>query len=69
VKAQEYRNQTVQELQAELVDAKKALFNLVNTVNMTKKAEKPHEIGAKKQDIARILTVLREKQASNKRDQ
>jgi ribosomal protein L29 len=61
VKAQDYRNQSIQELEAQYRDEKRSLFDLVNTVRASKNAEKPHLINAKRKDIARLLTVLREK--------
>lgn len=61
MKAQEYRNQSIEELEALHREEKRNLFDLINSVRATKKAEKPHLIGAKKKDIARLLTVLREK--------
>lgn len=65
MKAQDYRNQSIQELEAQLKDEKRNLFDLVNNVRLTKTAEKPHLINAKRKDIARLLTVLREKNGSN----
>lgn len=61
MKAQDYRNQSVQELEALHRDEKRNLFDLVNAVRATKKAEKPHQIRLKKRDIARLLTVINEK--------
>lgn len=62
VKTEELRNQSVEELKALHRDACRSLFDLVNAVRSTKKSEKPHLIFHKKKDIARILTILREKE-------
>ncbi|MDR3624049.1 MAG: 50S ribosomal protein L29 [Chlamydiales bacterium] len=61
-KTEDLRNQNVGELKALHRDENRNLFDLVNMVRSTKKSEKPHLIGAKKKEIARILTVLREKE-------
>lgn len=67
-KAKELRDQSLEDLEATLVDSRRKLFDLVNAFNAQKKREKPHEIKHVKKDIARVLTVLgqksREKQKS-----
>lgn len=60
-KAQEYRDQSLQELEAQYVDTRKELYNLVNEMKQTKKAEKPHLVRHKKREIALLLTVINEK--------
>lgn len=67
VKADNLKSNSIEELGVLHVDAKKALFNLINEVKSTKKIEKPHLIRAKKKEIARILTVLREKELFEER--
>jgi len=62
-KAKEYRDMTVEELEALHSDTQKELYNLVNELKKAKKIEKPHLIREKKKDIARLLTVLTEKQS------
>ncbi len=62
LKAQELREQSTDEIEATLEDLRKELFSVVNEARISKKLEKPHEIKALKKDIARILTVLNEKQ-------
>ncbi len=65
-KAKDYRDQTIEELEAACQDARKALFTLVNQQKQTKKSEKPHLVRQKRKDIARLLTVITEKQSANK---
>ncbi len=62
-KAKDYRDMSVEELNALVTDTQKELFLLVNEHKLTKKLEKPHLIWSKKKDIARLLTVLTEKQS------
>ena len=65
-KAKDYRDQTIEELEAACQDVRKALFTLVNQQKQTKKSEKPHLVRQKRKDIARLLTVITEKQSANK---
>lgn len=58
------RNNSIEELRVMHVDAKKAMFDLINELKSSKKLDKPHLIPAKRKEIARILTVLREKELS-----
>lgn len=64
-KAKEMRDQSFEELEAHLNDSRKALFELVNAVRLSKKADKPHLITQTKKEIARLHTVITEKQAAN----
>lgn len=65
-KAKEFRDQSLEELNAAINDERKELFQLINEMKRSKKIEKPHLIAQKKKDIARMLTVISEKQAVNK---
>ncbi|MBU1062041.1 MAG: 50S ribosomal protein L29 [Candidatus Omnitrophica bacterium] len=60
MKADELRNLTKQELEQKLDALKKSLFEM-RTQASTGRVEKPSKIGQARRDIARILTVLREK--------
>ncbi|MBU1853555.1 MAG: 50S ribosomal protein L29 [Candidatus Omnitrophica bacterium] len=60
MKADELRNLTKQELEQKLDALKKSLFEM-RTQASTGRVEKPSKIGQTRRDIARILTVLREK--------
>ena len=63
-KAKELRDQSIEELEATLIDSKKELYELQNELKQTKKLEKPHQLRERKKDIAKILTILGEKQSS-----
>lgn len=60
-KAQDFRDQSLDELEANCRDARKELFNLINEMKQTKKVEKPHLVRHKKREIALLLTVINEK--------
>jgi large subunit ribosomal protein L29 len=62
LKAKELRDQTVEELQALAIDLKGTLFGLVNKREKEKKMDNPQEIKIKRREIARILTVIKQKQ-------
>ncbi len=57
----EYKNLSKEELEAKLVDLRKNLMEL-SFKKKTSHVEKPHLFKKTKKDIARILTILREKQ-------
>lgn len=61
-KAKDFRDMSVDELEATHHDLCKELFRAKNQMQQEKKAEKPHLINQAKKEIARLLTVLREKQ-------
>lgn len=60
-KAQEFKDQSAQELSALYRDLSKEIYDLTNEFKITRKIEKPHLIRAKKRDRARVLTFLRQK--------
>ncbi len=62
LKAIDLKTQSIDELEATCDDCQKSLFRLVNEAKQTKKAEKPHLIREKRKDIARLRTVIRQKQ-------
>ena len=59
MKAKDFREMSVEELNTKLVDLKKELFNL-RFQSAVNQLENPMRIKAVKKDIARILTVLKE---------
>ena len=61
MKASEIRSLSVDELQSKLVDLKKDLFMLRMQL-ATNHLDNPTKISAVRRDIARVKTVLREKQ-------
>ena len=62
MKASELREMTVEELSAKLGELKEELFNLRFQLAINQ-LDKPHKITEVKHDIARVMTVLREKNA------
>ena len=60
--AKELRDMTVEELSAKLGELKEELFNLRFQLAINQ-LDKPHKITEVKHDIARVMTVLREKNA------
>ena len=61
MKANEIRSMSVEELQSKLVELKKDLFMLRMQL-ATNHLDNPTKISAARRDIARVKTVLREKQ-------
>ena len=62
MKASEIRELTAEELSAKLKELKTELFNL-RFQHAINQLDNPHKIGDVKKDIARVMTVLREKNA------
>ncbi|MCM8783518.1 MAG: 50S ribosomal protein L29 [Candidatus Omnitrophica bacterium] len=61
MKAKEIRELTTEELRDKLVSLKEELFNLRKTI-YTAKLEKPHRIRQIRKDIARIFTIMSERE-------
>ena len=62
MKATELRDMTADELNVKLGELKEELFNLRFQLAVNQ-LDNPHKITAVKHDIARVMTVLREKNA------
>ena len=62
MKAKELRTMSAEELNAKLAELKEELFNLRFQLAVNQ-LDNPHKITAVKRDIARIMTVLCEKNA------
>ena len=62
MKAAELRNMATEELETKLKELKKELFNLRFQLAVNQ-LENPHKISEVKHDIARVMTVLNEKNA------
>ena len=62
MKAKEIREMTSEELDKKLVELKEELFNLrfQHSINQL---DNPHKIADVKKDIARVMTVIRQKNA------
>ncbi len=65
-KAKDLRDQSSQELESALDDARKNLFKLRSEVFQGGNVEKPHRIALQRKDIARMLTILHEKQSATR---
>ena len=62
MKATELRAMTVEQLNEKLTELKKELFNL-RFQHAVNQLENPHKMTEVKRDIARVMTVLNEKNA------
>ncbi len=62
MKATELRNKEISELEAMLKDLKTELFNL-RFQHAINQLENPHKISETKKEIARVMTVITEKNA------
>jgi large subunit ribosomal protein L29 len=60
-KVKEFRDQTVEELEALEQDKRKELFMLASKREKEKKLDNPQVLRNIRRDVARILTVLNEK--------
>lgn len=65
-KAKDFRDLSVEELKATVDEKRHQLFSLRNEFMAAKKTEKPHRLREFRRDIARLLTILTEKQVQNK---
>ena len=61
MKTRELRDMTDDELLREARELRRALFNL-RVAQATGQLEKPHKLSAARKDLARTLTVLRERE-------
>ena len=62
MKANEIRELTSEQLEAKLKELKEELFNLRFQLAINQ-LDNPHKITAVKKDIARVMTILQEKNA------
>ena len=62
MKATELRNLTVEQLNEKLKELKTELFNL-RFQHAINQLDNPHKIADAKKDIARVMTILQEKNA------
>ncbi|MCI6926830.1 MULTISPECIES: 50S ribosomal protein L29 [Butyricicoccus] len=65
MKAKEIRELSAEELEVKLVELKKDLFNL-RLQHATNQLDNPTRIADVKRDIARVNTILRERQLAEK---
>lgn len=66
MKIEEVREKTVEELQRESRELRRALFNL-RLQKAIGQLEKPHKLREARRDLARVLTVLRQRTAGEGR--
>jgi large subunit ribosomal protein L29 len=64
-KAKDLRDNSIEELEASYSDIRKELFDLKNSRERDKKLEKPHLLRAKRREIARLLTIINEKESAS----
>jgi large subunit ribosomal protein L29 len=67
VKPRDLREKSSQELEENLQELRKRLFFQVKMQRVTGEGVKPHEIRQLRRDIARICTILRERQLAESR--
>lgn len=65
LKTKDLRDMPSEELEAALQDCRKELFQMANDFRHSGKIDKPHLLRSKRRDIARLLTVLRQKQIAS----
>ena len=65
VKAKDLREQSLEELESAYYDLSKSLYELRCEWASTRKLENPHLVKEYRRDIAKYLTVIREKGNSN----
>ena len=62
-KLKELRDKKIEDLQREVIEKRKHLFDLRSQA-VTEKLEDPTQIGKTRKQIARLNTILREKQSA-----
>lgn len=63
--AAEIRDKSIPEIEATLVEVRRELFALLNAAERAKRMEKPHLMREKRKTIARLHTILRQKQEAH----
>lgn len=69
LKASNFRDMSIDELEATFGDIRKELYELINEKKRTKKLEKPHMLRQKRKEKARLLTILHEKRSANQQSE
>ncbi len=65
MKAKQLRDMSDEDLQREAGELRRALFNL-RLQKAIGQLEKPHKLGATRRDLARTLTILRQRELKKK---
>lgn len=68
-KANNLRDQSVEELELNLETARKDLFNLRCELSQSARWEKPHRLKQNRKEVARLLTILHEKQSTSRKSE
>lgn len=66
-KASNLRDQSIEELETNLENARKDLFMLRCEFSQNTRWEKPHRLPQKRREVARLLTVIHEKQSATEK--
>lgn len=61
-KKKELKDQSIPEMQAQVHDLNREIFQLRNELATQRKLEKPHLIKEKRKNVARLLTIMTQKQ-------
>jgi len=64
-KIKELRDLSIEELGLQHQELRKEIFERLNAKRMSGKSEEPHRIRQARREIARVLTVLKEKQSGS----
>lgn len=62
--SKELKQSTSQELKEQMLTLRKDLFKLRNERELSKRLEQPHRLRSLRKDVARINTLLRERELS-----
>ena len=62
IKAKEFRDKSIEELEVSLLDSRKAIFELKSEQRQTKQLKNPVRLRLLKREIARIHTIIAEKE-------
>ncbi len=60
-KAKELRDLSLDELEANCIERRNELFQIVSEKKLSRQFEKPHRISLLKKEIARLITIISEK--------
>jgi large subunit ribosomal protein L29 len=61
LEVKDLKNQTLDELRAQIRDLSREIFEIKTEFSITRKLEKPHLLRTKKRDRARLMTVMNQK--------
>ncbi len=67
LQAKELREKSEKELQTQVDDLSREMYQMYCELSISRKLDKPHQVREKRRDRARLLTILHEKRASEGR--